>query len=106
MSPRTTRLPFNHFLRRFSLLGLVFAALTRAVALDLGHAVVVLPASLSVPETKAAAMLVDEVAKRTGIRWTTQTTWPASRNPIIALGRLSEETVWPKDYRENLRPGP
>ncbi len=40
-----------------------------AQALDLTHAAVVAPSGLSAPESKAVAMLIDEVDKRSGIRW-------------------------------------
>ena len=42
----------------------------RALALDLSGAVVVTPSKLSGPGQKAVTMLVDEVEKRTGSRWT------------------------------------
>jgi hypothetical protein len=41
----------------------------RALALDLTSAAIVAPPNLSSREQKAVAMLVDEVDKRTGIRW-------------------------------------
>jgi hypothetical protein len=40
-------------------------------AMDLSHATVAYPADFSGPEAKAVAMLVDEVDKRSGIRWET-----------------------------------
>jgi hypothetical protein len=43
-------------------------------ALDLTKAAVVSPAGLSTPETKAVALLLDEVEKRSGIRWQTDAT--------------------------------
>jgi alpha-glucuronidase len=56
-------------------------------ALDLSRAVVVSPPELSGPDKKAVTMLVEEVEKRTGIRWGT--------NPIrfegakIVIGSIS-----------------
>jgi hypothetical protein len=40
-----------------------------AAALDLTHATVVAPPGLSGPEDKAVALLIEEVDKRSGIRW-------------------------------------
>ena len=45
--------------------------------LDLGRATVVSPLNPSTPEDKAVTMLIEEVAKRTGIRWARQTQLPA-----------------------------
>ncbi len=54
---------------------ILLALLTRVPALlpamDLTHATVAYPADFSGPEVKAVAMLVDEVEKRSGIRWET-----------------------------------
>lgn len=48
---------------------LMLSAGAIAVAADLSNAVVVVPKEQSPQAAKAVAMLVDEVAKRTGIRW-------------------------------------
>jgi hypothetical protein len=58
-------------------------------AVDLSKAVIVSPASLSRPEQKAVTMLVEEVEKRTQIRWETVTAWPLRSGPVIALGQAS-----------------
>src|SRR5438105_2999745 len=42
---------------------------TGALALDLTSAAVIAPSNLSPQEKRAVTMLVDEVEKRTGIRW-------------------------------------
>ena len=57
---------------------LLLAALAevRALALDLTGGVVVAPANLSRPEQKAVTMLVEEVEKRSHIRWEVMPTWP------------------------------
>ena len=54
--------------------------------LDLTRAVVVAPGDLSGPEKKAVAMLVDEVARRTGVRWSISPTIPEGV-PIVVVGR-------------------
>ena len=41
---------------------------------------------LTAPENKALQMLVEEVEKRTNIRWQQATNWPASDAPVIVVG--------------------
>ncbi len=57
--------------------------------LDLKEAVVLAPGSLSASEKKAVTMLLDEVQKRTQIRWTIATQWPADARPVIAVGQAA-----------------
>jgi hypothetical protein len=54
--------------------------------IDLSRAVVVTPADVSGPEGKAVALLVDEVRKRTLLRWEVVHAWPAEATPVIAVG--------------------
>src|SRR5437899_3232476 len=61
----------------------------QAGALDLSKALVLTPANLSVPEKKAVSMLLDEVEKRSQIRWTSARELPADRLPVIAVGQCS-----------------
>jgi hypothetical protein len=58
----------------------------RGGEVDLNRAVVVTPADLSGPEGKAVALLVDEVRKRTLLRWEVGHAWPAETVPVIAVG--------------------
>jgi hypothetical protein len=58
-----------------------------AWGLDLKNAVVVTPASLTTPESKAVETLREEIGKRTQIRLAVQSTWPSSGTPVIALGQ-------------------
>jgi len=59
--------------------------------INLRNAVIVVrPGQLPSAERTAAAVLVDEVLKRTGIRLRTSTSWPAA-GPVIAI--TSEQTV-------------
>jgi hypothetical protein len=84
-------------LARFAVvaLGLIHSlACTAALAADLTKAVVVAPASLSPREQKAVAMLVDEVAKRSGVRWNVVPTWPAGDAPVVALGNASDVNTY------------
>jgi hypothetical protein len=70
-----------------------FAAVGAAAAdngfLDLTQARVVAPPGLSVPEANAIAMLVDEVEKRTRIRWPVVHAWPSGESPVIAVGQAA-----------------
>jgi hypothetical protein len=63
---------------------------TRAAAgeapLDLTRAVVVTPGKLSGPEEKAIAMLIEEVEKRTQVRWERATSWPDAAAAVF-VGR-------------------
>src|SRR6202167_2218396 len=53
-------------------------------AMDLSHAKVAYPADFSGPEAKAVAMLIDEVEKRSGIRWETA---PGASAATVAIER-------------------
>src|SRR5262245_40689188 len=83
----------SRFLVRCRFLSLLFLvhcfAIAKAPALDLSNAIVVAPPNLSTPEKKAVAMLVEEVEKRTQIRWQTSSAWPDSKTPVIALGQAT-----------------
>jgi hypothetical protein len=57
----------------------------QVLALDLSRAVVVSPATFSGPEKKAVVMLVEEVEKRTQIRWESAHSAPSSGMPVIAV---------------------
>ncbi len=69
------------------LLGLTFLYPSGALALDLSRAVVVAPAGLSRLEKKAVTLLVEEVEKRSQIRWEVRTDSPSNGVPVIALGQ-------------------
>jgi hypothetical protein len=45
------------------------------------------------PTGKAVAMLVEEVEKRTRIRWQTATEWPA-HGPVVAVGTAEAVAEW------------
>src|SRR5437588_592184 len=73
----------------------VIAACLAAVAdpalgfLDLRSATVIVPPNLTGPENRAIAMLVEEVEKRTQIRWPVHAGAYAGSGPVIAVGPLS-----------------
>src|SRR6266571_556815 len=73
-----------------------------SAALDLSKAVVVFPQNMSGPEKKAVTMLVEEVDKRTGIRWERASSWPASPMPVIVVGPVSELRSFAAEFCEDL----
>jgi hypothetical protein len=68
---------------------LAFRCLVSAADLDFRGAVIVIPAGATVPEQKAAAMLSQEIEKRTQLRLKLQTAQPAS-GPAFVLGRADQ----------------
>src|ERR1019366_7326970 len=60
--------------------------LAKGRAVDLSNAVLMSAPNLSGPQRKALVMLVEEVEKRTGIRWQETTNWPASDVPVVIPG--------------------
>lgn len=63
-----------------------FFARIPSQAMDLRHALVVVPGDLSGPERKAVQMLVEEAEKRTQIRWPVLNAWPSTNATVIAVG--------------------
>src|SRR5437867_4312331 len=57
--------------------------------LDLGHASIVTPANLSLQERTAVRVLVEEIEKRTTIRLSVSSQWPAGTVTAIAVGPLA-----------------
>src|SRR5262249_3714255 len=65
-----------------------------APMLDLSRAVVITPGELTGPEEKAVTMLIDEVEKRTQIRWKRFDGFKTARiagqqGPLIGVGRVA-----------------
>ncbi len=67
-------------------LALILAGALQAGALDLKDAVVVTTPGFAPTGNQAVVMLVDEVEKRSGVRWPTATHWPSGGVPVIAVG--------------------
>ncbi len=65
-----------------------------AEMLNLTGAVVVISDGASGPEKKAALMLVEEVERRSGVRWAIQSRWPEGPGLVIAIGRESDLRGW------------
>src|SRR5213080_991989 len=73
-----------------------------SAALDLSKAVVVSPEKLSGPEKKAVTMLVEEVEKRTQIRWGRASVWPSESAAVVSIGLASELNSFAGEYAEEL----
>jgi hypothetical protein len=88
---------------RFSLpvfLGLMLhASLGVVTALDLSRAIVVAPASLGRLEKKAVTLLVEEVEKRSQVRWEVRPDAPAAGTPSIQLALGSTQAGKAEGYR-------
>src|SRR5436190_19577214 len=80
----------------------LFASLSHSAALDLSKAVVVFPENVSGLEKKAITMLVEEVEKRTHIRWERAASWPPSPTPVIAVGPASALNSFAGEFAEEL----
>lgn len=70
-----------------------------AASLDLSRAIVVEAPRPSSLERQAATLLIEEVERRTGIRWERQSTWPEHGTAVIALG-LETEAGWADRTRD------
>src|SRR5438046_2724338 len=82
--------------------GAAFACVHQAFALDLSKATVVSPAALSGPGRKAIVMLIEEVEKRTQIRWAGASSWPDAGAPVIAVGPVSELDSFAGEFSQEL----
>lgn len=61
---------------------------------DLTHAAIVTPATLSVQERTAIRVLVEEIEKRTNVRLPVSSQWPAETVAAIAVGPLASSSNW------------
>ena len=62
--------------------------------IDITRAAVVTPPGLNVQERTAVRVLVEEVARRTNVRMTVATEWPADSIPVIAVGAIANASNW------------
>jgi hypothetical protein len=78
------------------------AGYVAAGELDLRKAVVVSPKNLSKQEKHALKLLVDEVEKRTLIRWQITANWPEASVPVIVVGSAASLTQITEPYGKQL----
>jgi hypothetical protein len=79
---------------------------SRGADLDLSKAVIVCPADLSKSEAKAVDLLVEEVQRRTLIRWELAHAWPADSTPVIAVGPAARMAAFAGRYAPKLAAAP
>ena len=65
---------------------------------DLSDAIVVSAGDAPGPERKAVQMLVEEVAKRTRLRWGRETSWPTNDAPVIVVGNVDSLQSFAKTH--------
>ena len=71
-----------------------------ATAVDLTHATVVAPSTLSGPERKAVALLTEAVRERTRLSWPVATSSPGVGKAVITVGRAAgRRQLAPEGYR-------
>ena len=70
------------------------AAAAEPALLDLRDAVLVTSSQLTKPESAAIDLLLDEVEKRSIIRWTLAHAWPADDVPVVAVGTAATAGAW------------
>ena len=81
------------------------AAGPRKPKLELSAAVLVVPPGLSGPEKKAATMLVEEVEKRSHVRWSMTERLPEAGQPAVILGQRAALVRSFPSLAEKLRTG-
>ncbi len=82
-------LRLGRWLAAFPVFFTALPLLAGSPALDLSGAVVFTPAVLTMQEGNAVRMLVEEVEKRTRLRWPVTSTWPVTNASVIAVGEAS-----------------
>jgi hypothetical protein len=70
--------------------------------LDFTRAVVVAPASLAGAERKAIELLVEDVARRSGIRWKVVPRWPTELVPVVAVAPARDASVFAGPFVESI----
>lgn len=81
----------------------ISAAGAWGAALELTGAVVVTSSGMSEPEAKAVTMLIEEVEKRTGVRWSRVQAWPAGATPVVAIGQAAALDSFAGDFAARLK---
>ncbi|HXP59461.1 MAG TPA: hypothetical protein VN829_03165 [Dongiaceae bacterium] len=88
---------------RAGALALMLGGAIQGRALELKNAVVVTAPELGGPGRQAVVMLVEEVEKRSGVRWQETTNWPSTGGPVIGVGLKSQARSFTGPAFEALR---
>lgn len=70
--------------------------------LDLTRAVVVIPPTLSGPELKAVNLLVEDVTRRSGVKWRVVKGWTGDQNPVVAIGPIGEAEAFAGPFAKSI----
>src|SRR6185503_120086 len=81
---------FNKTKSRLICIFLSLLAVLSSQGMQLKDAIVIQSPNISNQEKKAVEMLIEEVEKRTQIRWPQINRWPDSDRPAIAVGLWSQ----------------
>lgn len=76
----------NHYFIPLALFICSIPTLWAQTTIDLGAAQVVISSRPTTRELNSLTMLVEEVERRTLIRWQTSDVWPSNSNPVIIVG--------------------
>lgn len=88
------------------LVGLLLTAPASVSAVDLSGAVLVCPRELSVQESHAIDLLLDEIEKRTLIRWEVTNEWPSGSGPVVAVGPRDKVEGFAGPHAQTVRSRP
>src|SRR5262245_10033921 len=72
--------------------------------LDLARATIVTPSTMTITERTAVRVLVEEIEKRTTVRLSVASQWPADTVPVIAIGPLATASGWAAAGVRNIPP--
>ncbi len=98
---------YNHAVMKSVVWACVLGTLTLSgqSRIDLTRATVVAAAGLAGPERKAVRMLVEEVERRTGLRWEVSAKPSGDGAPVITVGRDSAGGLKAEGFRNSARAG-
>jgi hypothetical protein len=78
------------------------AAETPPGMLDLTRAVVVTPPTLTGPETKAVELLIEDVTRRSGVKWRVARGWPGEKTPVVAVGPVNSADTFAGPFARSM----
>lgn len=87
----------NHYFIPLALFICSIPTLWAQTTIDLSSAQVVISSQPTTRELNSLTMLVEEVERRTLIRWQTSDVWPSNSNPVIIVGSRD----WISDLRDS-----
>src|ERR1041384_3379347 len=70
-------------------LAILSSIAAHAALTDISHSVILTPPQLTAVEQQAVTMLIEEVEKRSQIRWERVTAWPQTNAAVIVVGPIA-----------------